>query len=188
MTPLPRWLVLVALALLTLALLPPLAEGAPARPAADPTRATLTVLSESVTVVGAGGDAHQGQSGESLGVGDQVQTGTPGAALLTFADGSELELDAGTTVRLDALGQTAGAGALTSLAQAGGITISRVATLGASSNYQVTTPSATALVRGTVFRTRVVRDPLTGRLLEEDISVDVDTVQVVVGIQTFTLG
>jgi hypothetical protein len=154
-------------------------ELAAANPSTQAAQATLTVLSASVTVVaGDSGIAHPGVSGQTVGVGDRILTDPSGGATLTFVDGSELQLDAGTEVLVKALGQTDGGGLLTTIAQAGGVTINRVAQLGANSSYQLETPSATALVRGTVFRGRVVRDPQTRNVLEEDLSVEQGSVVV----------
>ena len=72
---------------------------AAANPSTQAAQATLTVLSASVTVVaGDSGIAHPGVSGQTVGVGDRILTDPSGGAALTFADGSELQLDAGTEV------------------------------------------------------------------------------------------
>src|SRR5438874_8006802 len=148
-----RWLLLFLVAALGLALVPPFAfDSAAGAPAADASQATLTVLEGGVFVVShASGAEHAAANGETLQAGDRVRTATPGRALLTFFDGSEQELDAGTEVLVQALGQSGAGGTLTAIAQAGGVTINRVAQLGNSSSYQLQTPSATALVPGTVF-------------------------------------
>lgn len=131
----PRWLAAWAVALLLLSALAPTAFGAGVpSPLADSSQATLTVQTPSVTVInGQSGSSHEGASGETLSSGDRIITGTPGAAVITFSDGSEQELDAGTEVRLDQLGQTSGGGTLTLVAQAGGTTVNRVAKLGTNS-------------------------------------------------------
>ena len=177
---LPRWTVAFCAALLALAALVPLAPGyaLPVR-RSDAEQATLTVLRESVTVVAPdSGRAHPGQSGESVHAGDRVLTGPTGGALLTFSDGSEQELDAGTEVRIRALGRTAGGGLLVALATAVGVTVNRVVELAPFSSYQLQTPSAAAMVRGTTFRSRVVRAAGSGRVAEEDLSVDKGSVEV----------
>ncbi|GEM_PF-3739380 len=186
-----RWLTAFGIGLLVLALLPALAAGGPtvAAPPGDPRQATLTVLAGSVSVIsGTSGVAHPGVSGETLQAGDRVITGASGSAVVTFFDGSEEQLDPETEVRVDELTRTAGGGTLTAMAQASGVTINRVAKLGANSSFALETPSAVALVRGTEFRGRVVRAPATGAVVEEDIAVDSGLVQVSVRNQVRLLG
>src|SRR6266540_125482 len=132
------WIAVLVSVLLIL-VLPALALGSGARmPDADATEATLTVLAGSVTVIAtASGTSHLGVSGETLHSGDRVVTATPGGALLTFFDGSEQELDAGSDVQITALGSTGG-GTLTALAHGSGVTINRVSQLAVGSSYEVT--------------------------------------------------
>ncbi len=165
----PRWLSVPGVLLLVVTLLPAL--GFVSRQTSD--QATLTILSHGVTVIdGWSGGAYVGTSGATLREGDRLITDVSGIALVTFFDGSELEVDVATGTRIDSLGQTAGGGILITIAQASGLTINRVVELGYGATYQLETPSTTALVRGTEFIGRVVRDPLTGQVIEEDIRVE----------------
>jgi hypothetical protein len=141
--------------------------------AAEDASATLTVLEGSVTVVAAStGEPHGGWSGESLFEGDRVTTGVPGGALITFLDGSELELDAGTEVELTLLQNGTDGGVVRVISQLAGVTINRVEHLGSDSTYQLQTPNVTAVVRGTVFLGRVERDEAVGDVLEESIALE----------------
>jgi hypothetical protein len=185
----PRALAAAVAAVLVLALLPTPAWGFfPSAPTAQATLATLTVTEPSVTVIpGASGAAHAGVSGETVGAGDRILTANPGGAVITFADGSEVELAPGTEVRLDAVGQTAGGGSLVAIAQASGTTVSRVTDLGANGSYQLETPNATAFVRGTLFQTDVLRDPATRRVLEEKFTDEEGVLDILFGNKKVTL-
>ena len=178
--PVPRWLLGLASWLLVLGLVPAVALGSPLPfvPLQND-RATLTILSGTATLVHADSGAREEiADNASLVEGDRVITSNPGSALITFVDGSEQELDAGTEIQIVAVGTTSGGGTLTILAQAVGVTIDRVADLTEDSTYQVETPLATAVVRGTVFRTRVLRDAATEELLEVDFAAVQDPLEV----------
>src|SRR4029079_16929040 len=109
--------------------------------------------------------AHEGQSGETLRAGDRVVTGTPGGALITFFDGSEVELDAATDITIEVLGVSAEGGVFVSLFQTAGLTVS-TALLGIGSDYELRTPNTVAVVRG--FH-RIVQIPFQAvRLQLED--------------------
>lgn len=114
--------------------------------------ATLTVLKGRVGVLKADGSpVSPATSGLALGVGDQVATIGPASALVTFFEGSEVELGADTTIVLDDLGQS-GTRTTISIVSVLGTTLHRVVPLtDASSTYRVESGGTVALVRGTVF-------------------------------------
>jgi hypothetical protein len=161
----------------------------PGRAASEPlTQATLTVLLDTVTAIPElTGSPHPGTSGELLQARDRVMTGSPGGATLTFLDGSQVELDAAAELEIVALEQTPAGGALTIVSQAVGVAVHQVSQLGASSSYQVDTPNTSTLVRGTTFRTRVARDPLSGVVTEEDVASEQGVVEVRSAGATYTL-
>src|SRR4051812_1687098 len=91
-----RWATLLVLAVL-FAAMPLAASAAPAPiPAAQATQATLTVLADGVQIVGSGGAQAAATNGQALAAGDRVITSASGRAILTFADGSQTELQPGT--------------------------------------------------------------------------------------------
>src|SRR4051794_31950450 len=70
--------------------------------------ATLTVLRGTVSVVKSDGSAlAPAGSGQTLGVGDRIATVGRSSALVTFFEGSEVELGADTTIVIQALGSGA---------------------------------------------------------------------------------
>ncbi len=183
-----RGLASLGVGMLLFLLVPHLALSARSASQADVGQATLTVLTEQVTVVGGpSGTSHEGFNGEIIAAGDRVLTDAGGSAIVTFFDGSELELGANTEVLLQALGQTECGGVLVQIAQAGGLTIHRVTELGQQSNYQLQTPNTIALVRGTLFRALVERDVASGVVTRENLLVEDGEVEVRLRTQTRTL-
>jgi len=91
-------------------------------------------------------------NGMELAVGDTITTGENGGAKLTFLDGSVMEIKANSEIMINEL-STASAGSTTvSLMQQVGSTINRIGKLvDSSSKYEVETPAASAVVRGTIF-------------------------------------
>jgi hypothetical protein len=114
--------------------------------------ATLTVLSGTANVVRADGTAiGSATSGLDLGIGDQVDTQASSKALVTFFDGTEVELGADASLLLRDMAVNGSQTAITVESLAGS-SVHRVATLLApGSTYQVQSGGTVALVRGTVF-------------------------------------
>jgi uncharacterized protein YkwD len=134
---------------------------------AEGTLAMLTVLIDTVTVVPAAtGEPRPAVSGELLKEGDRVLVGTPGMAQLSFETGWGQDLDAGVEIQVHAVGQQ-GAGIVTALALADGVTVNRVAQAASGSSFASDAQWGVALASGAVFRVRVVRDPVSHCLLEE---------------------
>lgn len=171
------WKALVVAALVLASMAP--ATSALALPRAQTDQATVTVLEPSVAILVAySGELRLAVSGDLVQVDDRVLTGTPGRALITFFDGSEMEMQPGTEVLLRRVEESGSGGLVAQLAQATGVSVNRVAELANDSSYQLQTPNTTALVRGTVFSAAVVRDPASGRVVEEQIAVEEGTVEV----------
>ena len=151
------WLLTVSLlAMLATATISPFATNPPPALAQQPVGATLTILSAPVEVSLAGGSFGPASDNQTLGIGDGVRTGAGGGALLTFFDGSESLLASSSEIRLDPPKATA---AGVSVFQAVGTTVNRVQQLTAGASFQTDTPSATALVRGTVYIATVENVP-----------------------------
>ena len=99
------WRLLLA-AMLAWAALPIPAPPAFGSPAAQAAGATLTVLRGTAAVLQSDGTPYSpAPSGLALGAGDQVSALAASSALITFFEGSEVELQAGATVIIRELAQ-----------------------------------------------------------------------------------
>jgi len=118
---------------------------------------TLSILSGSVEVQEAGRVGwQQGDDGMSLVAGTRVKTAEDSHALLTFFEGSTIKLEPNTNVEIQQVEYTEGQSTRIVLKQWLGRTWSRVVKMAdPGSHYEIETPSATALVRGTLFSTEV---------------------------------
>jgi len=130
------------------------------------TPSTLTVLSITdgdVFVMKAGtGNWTEARVGMSLEAGDIVKSGDDSNALITFFDGSTIELQAGTEIEVVSLGISDTGSTTIKLKQAIGNTISRVEKLvDSASRYEVETPACVAAVRGSVMLINVIEDGTT---------------------------
>jgi len=139
----------------------PSAASAATTPAASiapqPVSATLAVITEKVSVRGADGKVATAASGgeTDLHAGDTVRT-DDGRAVVTLFDGSTVELEPSTELRIDDVAVLPDGGTRISLTQLLGWTwhvVSQLVT--ASSSYEVHTESSTAAVRGTAFQVGV---------------------------------
>ncbi|MBI4304617.1 MAG: FecR domain-containing protein [Chloroflexi bacterium] len=121
------------------------------------TQSTLTILSGSVEVKVSGSEIWQaGTSGMVLSAGDRARTASDSSALLTFFEGSTIELEPDTDIEIERATSDDGQSRTIVLKQWMGRTWSRVVKMiDAGSRYQIDTPSATAIVRGTLFTTEV---------------------------------
>lgn len=116
---------------------------------------TLEVTAGSATVTFAGGstDPLDLPTGDfaPVGVGDQVAVSDDGEAILTFFEGAETRITAGTTIEVDQF-ETSGESVRIGFSVLAGQTLSAVdATLDAESRFEVNTPAASITVRGTEF-------------------------------------
>ena len=107
-------------------------------------------------------------AGMELKAGDRLKTGSDGAVLLLFFEGSTMEVKADTEILINKLSLAAGTGTTTiSLQQVVGNTVNRVQKLvDSESKYEVETPAASAVVRGTIFTVIVEGDGFT--IVESD--------------------
>jgi hypothetical protein len=113
---------------------------------------TLEVLDGVVAVSHDGNTFGMGQDGEMLQQGDVIRTGEGAHAVLTFFDGSVIELEPDSEIRVETLQATSAGDLLMTMQQTIGRSwhvVSR--TLTPNSKYEVRTPAATATVRGTAF-------------------------------------
>ena len=131
--------------------------------------ATLTILRGTVQVRVAGrSDFQVAQDGQTLQAGDQIRTAAESQAIVTFFEGTTLQVEPGSDIALQAVTGVAGQATTIRLQQLVGVTWARVvAFTDASSRFEITTPTSVASVRGTVFRVAVLPDPATGRLQTE---------------------
>jgi uncharacterized repeat protein (TIGR01451 family) len=135
----------------------------PAAPAPQ-TAEELTVLSVAegeVLIMKSGSDEWAGtEAGTTIEEGDALRTGEGSHALVTFFDGSTIELEAGTEIEAVELRHDVEAGITTiRLDQAIGNTLSRVKKLAdPACRYEVATPAAVGAVRGSAMRVNVDAD------------------------------
>jgi len=118
---------------------------------------TLSVISGTVEVRDEGADDFRlAEDGETLDVGDSVRTGPDSRALITFFEGSTLEMEPETEVTLERLEEEEEGGFFTKIGQSIGVTWHRVVEFtDPRSAYEVETPSTVAAVRGTLFQGEV---------------------------------
>ena len=118
---------------------------------------TLTIIKGTVRVLVAGSaNWIQGSDGMTLTVGTRINTLPDAKALLTFYDGSTIELDQSTDLEIQK-SESDGKSSNIVLKQYLGKTVSRVIELmDPGSRYEIQTPSAFALVRGTLFSVEIV--------------------------------
>lgn len=109
----------------------------------------LTVIASAVESAGRAGVFGPAQDGATLREGDQVRTDAAGQALLTYTDGTEVNVASDTQVILSPPAQGSAGGA--SLFQTVGTTLNRVQQLAPGTSFQTDTPAAVALVRGTTY-------------------------------------
>ncbi|MDD5082124.1 MAG: FecR family protein [Dehalococcoidales bacterium] len=123
----------------------------------------LSVASGSISIAKPGSTKlANGVAGMTLGPGDIIQAGDNSTAVITFFDGSTIELKADTHIEVISL-DTASSGSTTILLkQQLGKTISRVTKLvDSKSRYEIETPAAAATVRGSVMLVDVAPDGTT---------------------------
>jgi len=131
----------------------------PAEPTGE--TGTLSSLTGDVQVLRQGTSAWiAATSGMEIGTGDSLKTGSDGYVLITFFDGSVMEVEADTEISVEELSVASGTGSTTvRINQVIGNTLNRVENLiDSSSTYEVETLAGSAVVRGTIFRMGVERD------------------------------
>ena len=141
----------------------------PTPTASVPTSTQLTMLSIAegdVFVMKSGTNSWlEAQVGMTLESGDTIKAGDDSRAVITFFEGSTIELEAGTEISVSELSTAIDTGSTTiSLKQQIGKTISRVEKLAdPASSYEVETPGAVAIARGTIMHVYV--DLLEGTIV-----------------------
>src|SRR5256712_8820156 len=117
---------------------------------------TITVLGGAVRVRHVSGDVTAATDGDLLAAGDSIETAADGRAVVTFFEGSTVEIEPSSTLSVDTLSVEADGGTVVLMTQAVGRTWHVVTKLlTGSSRYEVRTPASTASVRGTEFEVQV---------------------------------
>ena len=120
---------------------------------------TLTIVGGDVSVSGDGVTFEAATDGAVLRVGTTIHTSASGYAVITYFDGSTVSVDPSTTLTISALGlEPDGATTITMRQDIGRTWHSVQRLLSGSSRYEVTTPTMTASVRGTMFAVGVATD------------------------------
>src|SRR4029077_19571380 len=113
---------------------------------------TLTIISGPVAVRHAGGDFASANDGAVLAEGDTVKTGVDARAVLTYFEGSTVEMEPDSEVTIDSAYSAPDGSTIIVMQQNLGITWHVVTHLiTAGSMYEVHTTTSTASVRGTQF-------------------------------------
>lgn len=119
----------------------------------------LTILDGSASVARGTAAFVIASDGDIVNTGDRVQTADRSHAMVTFFDGSTLEIEPATTVQIEEAASAASGSISIRIAQAIGRTWASVQKLThADSRFELRTPSLTAGVRGTGFITEVLAD------------------------------
>ena len=118
---------------------------------------TLSILSGKTEVQKAGTDSwYEGNDGMTLAAGARIRTLPDSHALLTFFEGSTIKLEANTDIEIRQLETNEQQAVNIVVKQWVGKTWSRVVKMvDPGSHYEIETPSAIAVVRGTLFTTDV---------------------------------
>jgi len=118
---------------------------------------TFSLLSGSAAVQMPGSDRwQQATDGIVLQAGSKVTTAADSHALLTFFEGSTINLEPNTEIEIQTLQKVDASRTEIILKQWVGKTWSRVVKMGdTGSRYEIETPAAVAMVRGTLFETEV---------------------------------
>ncbi len=121
------------------------------------TKCTLSVLSGTAEVQMYGSDSWQvAKDGVVLDAGTRVRTNQEAQAVLTFFEGTTIKLESGTDIEVEKVRGADDQPTEIVLKQWLGKTWSRVVKkIDPGSRYEIKTPSAYALVRGTMFETEV---------------------------------
>lgn len=162
-------------------------SGAPIfspQPATLGSQCTLSIMGGSVSIQSPEADGWQvGSNGMTLKAGTIVKTGEDSQVVLTFLEGTTIELEPGTSLQIQELRYGDDQSTVVVLRQWAGRTWSRVTRMtDGDSLYEIRTPSAHAVVRGTLFFTEVDESGATTvQTLEGLVSVMAKGVEVDVG-------
>ena len=123
---------------------------------------TLTIISGTVSIRAAGRDFGAAPDGAILAVGDTVRTGSDGRAVLTYFEGTTVEIEPASELTIDAASAGPDGSTVLLMTQNIGRTWHVVThLLSGNSKYEVRTPASTASVRGTQFEVAVTADATT---------------------------
>lgn len=123
---------------------------------------TLTIISGAVSVRAAGGEFTAAADGALLSVGDTVRTGSDARAVLTYFEGTTVELEPSSELTIDAASAGTDGSTVLLMTQNIGRTWHVVShLLTGNSKYEVRTPASTASVRGTQFEVAVTAGATT---------------------------
>lgn len=129
---------------------PPALPGDVPPPQASPAAARLTVLSKVVNLSKDGITFAPAKDGDMVNEGDTVQA-VDGRAVLTFPDGSTVEIEPSSAMSIDTLQLTPDGGVVLSVTLILGKSWHVVAPLAPTSSYEVKTDASVAKVKGTEF-------------------------------------
>ncbi len=122
----------------------------------------LSILDGSASVARGTATFAAASDGDIVNTGDLVQTADRSHALVTFFDGSTLEIEPATTVQIEEASSAASGAIAIRISQTIGRTWASVQKLTrADSKFEIRTPTLTAAVRGTGFITEVLADGTT---------------------------
>lgn len=153
---------------------------------------TLTIISGAVSVRHGTGDFAPADDGAVLGPGDTVRTGADARAVLTYFEGSTVEIEPSSELTIDTAHGNPDGSTVIVMKQDLGTTWHVVTHLvQGGSKYEVHTTSATASVRGTAFTVGVAPDGTTTETTTEGAVANSDaqgvtTVVTTPGLQTTT--
>src|SRR6266851_2676051 len=129
---------------------------------------TVTVLDGQILVRHAGGQFAQLADADVVGAGDTVRTASASHGVLTFFDGTTVELEPDTELSIDSLEASASGDKIVEMSQTIGRTWHVVTHLASpSSKYVIKTSASTAAVRGTAFEVSVAPDGTTATTTTE---------------------
>jgi hypothetical protein len=147
----------------------------PAGQAAASGASTLTIIAGPVAVRHAGGDFTSALDGAILAAGDTVKTGTDARAILTYFEGSTVEMEPETELTIDTAHSDADGNTIIVMQQNLGVTWHVVTHLITSGSiYEVHTTTSTASVRGTQFTVGIGPDETTTETTTEGAVANTD--------------
>ncbi|MFA5367465.1 MAG: FecR family protein [Dehalococcoidia bacterium] len=126
---------------------------------------TLSDIAGDVQVIRSGASAWTAATnGMKIWTGDGLKTGSDGYVLVTFFDGSVMEVESDTEISVEELSQASGGSTTVRINQTVGNTLNRVQNLvDSSSTYEIDTKAGSAVVRGTTFNVQVTQYTDTSR-------------------------
>lgn len=153
---------------------------------------TLTIIAGPIFVRHPNGELAAAEDGAVLGTGDTIRTGPDGRAVLTYFEGSTVEIEPGSELTIDAAHANPDGSTVIRMQQSLGTTWHVVThLLQGGSKYEIRTPASTASVRGTQFTLSVGPDGTTVETTTEGVVANADpegtaTVLVRPGLRTTT--